>query len=308
MNYCLNCGTEVKNKYCNSKCRNAHNPTVYIPTEDSIKKQKETVLNKWKAFTVECCKCGNSIEIKEYNVDKPKKDKYYCSRSCANIRFFTSETKQKIKIKNKGQVPWNKEKEEEKIYKMCPVCKEEFRVRQSESKKIYCTKKCYLEDNKCEFRKNGLGGIRKGSGRGKSGWYKGFWSDSSWELAWIIFNIDHDIVFERNKSGFVYIFNNKQYKFYPDFILNDKYYEIKGYMDEKNLSKLEQFKEKLIILNKKEIEPYLKYVIEKYGKNYIELYEGNPHKIKNNKCLICGKECKNLYCSRFCSGIAVSKK
>jgi len=54
-------------------------------------------------------------------------------------------------------------------------------------------KKCYLEDKHCEFRNSGKGGKRIGSGRGKSGWYKGYWCDSSWELAYVIYNIDHDV-------------------------------------------------------------------------------------------------------------------
>jgi len=80
-----------------------------------------------------------------------------------------------------------------------------------------------------KMKENG-GGIRKGAGRGKSGWYKGYWCDSSWELAYVIYNLDHNIKFERNKLGFEYIYENKTHKYYPDFILEDgTYIEIKGY-------------------------------------------------------------------------------
>ena len=99
MNKCLNCGKEVKNKYCNSKCRNKHKPNVYVPTQESINKQKESVFKKWKTFKVKCFKCEKLFEIKEFNVDEPKKEKYYCSRSCANSRIHTSETKEKIRLK-----------------------------------------------------------------------------------------------------------------------------------------------------------------------------------------------------------------
>ena len=44
-----------------------------------------------------------------------------------------------------------------------------------------------------KMKKVGGGGYRKGSGRRKKGWYKGFWCDSSWELAWVIYQIEHDI-------------------------------------------------------------------------------------------------------------------
>ncbi|MEI7942893.1 MAG: hypothetical protein WCH76_06985 [Candidatus Riflemargulisbacteria bacterium] len=45
------------------------------------------------------------------------------------------------------------------------------------------------------------GGYRRKSGRGKHGWYKGIWCDSSWELAWVMYHLDHGIPFERNKTS-----------------------------------------------------------------------------------------------------------
>ena len=119
------------------------------------------------------------------------------------------------------------------------------------------------------------GGLRQGAGRGKSGWYKNYWCDSSWELAWVIYNLDHNINFERNLEGFEYHYNNNIYKFFPDFKTKDGYVEIKGYLDEKNIQKITQFKHRIQIITKKEIQPYLKYVIEKYGSDFTKLYENN---------------------------------
>lgn len=117
------------------------------------------------------------------------------------------------------------------------------------------------------------GGYRKGSGRGKSGWYKNYWCDSTWELAWIIYQLDHNIKFERNKKGFTYEFENKSYKYYPDFILEDKtYIEIKGYLDNKNKEKINQFPHSLKIIMKEEIKKYLKYATDKYGNDLTVLY------------------------------------
>lgn len=122
------------------------------------------------------------------------------------------------------------------------------------------------------------GGIRVGSGRGRSGWYKGYWCDSSWELAWVIYNIDHNIIFERNKEGFDYLYNNKICKYYPDFIIDGVYYEIKGRrcyedLDDKTKCKIDQFKHNLMVLYKKDIDKYIKYVILNYGENFINLYD-----------------------------------
>ena len=140
----------------------------------------------------------------------------------------------------------------------------------------YMRGKKHTEETKAKIAKNG-GGYRKGSGRGKQGWYKGYWCDSTWELAWVIYNLDHGIKFERNKEGFEYQYKNKVYKFFPDFIMEDgTYVEIKGYLDDKNKNKIDQFKKQLkLILGKNEIKKFIQYVEKKYGK-LITLYENGP--------------------------------
>jgi hypothetical protein len=126
--------------------------------------------------------------------------------------------------------------------------------------------------NKAKDR--GLGGKTKGGGRGKSGWYKGYWCDSSWELAYVIYNIENNIEFERNKEGFEYIFENQKLKYYPDFKKGDQYIEIKGWMDEKNKAKIEQFKGDLKILFRSDLKEIFNYVESKYGKDFVKLYGG----------------------------------
>lgn len=133
------------------------------------------------------------------------------------------------------------------------------------------------EERKQNAIKRKIGGYHKHGGKGKRGWYKGFWCDSSWELAYVIYNLDHNIEFSRNKQGFEYIFEGTIKKYYPDFILNDgTYVEIKGWYDKKVFEKHRQFKEngnKLIVIDKETILPYLNYVINIYGKDFISLYE-----------------------------------
>lgn len=117
------------------------------------------------------------------------------------------------------------------------------------------------------------GGYRKGSGRGKKGWYKGYFCDSSWELAYVIYNLDHGIKFERNKEKFKYIFEGKEYSYLPDFIVDGKYVEVKGYWTKQWQAKLDQFPRELSIIGKEEIKTYLEYVENKYGRDFIKLYE-----------------------------------
>ena len=143
-----------------------------------------------------------------------------------------------------------------------------------------------------------------GTGRGKHGWYKGYWCDSSWELAWVIYNLEHDIKFERNTEGFEYEWNGGKHKYYPDFIVEDgSYMEIKGYTTEQTKIKIASFKSRLVVLNKKEMKPYIDYAENKYGKDFIKLYDGyvKPEKLKRF-CKQCGFEisfgCKSSLCKK----------
>lgn len=120
-----------------------------------------------------------------------------------------------------------------------------------------------------------LGGYNPNSiKKHKSGLYKGYWCDSSWELAWVVFNIEHNIPFYRNTKKFDYVLDGKTKKFIPDFIFEDgTYIEIKGYMGRVAKAKFQYFKEKIIIIESKKIKKYIDYVVDKYGVNFIELYE-----------------------------------
>jgi hypothetical protein len=121
-----------------------------------------------------------------------------------------------------------------------------------------------------------MGGYRKNSGIGKSGRYHGYFFQSSWELAWIIYQLDHNVLFKRNTKGFEYFFNGVSFKFYPDFQLgnSNEYVEIKGYEDDKTKVKLDSFPHKLTIIRKNEIHPFIEYAKSKYGNDYVKLYVG----------------------------------
>ncbi len=118
------------------------------------------------------------------------------------------------------------------------------------------------------------GGYRKGSGRGKNGWYKGYWCDSTYELCWLIYQLDNDIIPIRNKIGYEYEYNNEKHIYYPDFIINETIYEIKGYETEQDLFKYKSIKKnKLIIIKKEDLLKVFEYVNEKYSKDYKSLYD-----------------------------------
>lgn len=235
----------------------------------------------------------------------------FCSRQCANSRNWSEEDNLKksksainsplvLKANRNKQIGHTTEKE-------CPICKNKFTVPISESDQIFCSRKCCELDINFEFRKKPAGGYRRGAGRSKGGWYKGIWCDSSWELAWVIYNLDKGISFKRNTQGFEYNFKGEIHRYFPDFIMNDFFIEIKGILKEKDRYKIEQFPFKLKVLFKKDLKEVFNYVVKTYGGDFIKLYENNPHKIRSNKCLVCDKPAKKIYCSQKCAGIGVKK-
>lgn len=138
------------------------------------------------------------------------------------------------------------------------------------------------------------GGYRYRSGRGKKGWYKGYYCDSSWELAYVVYNIDHNISFIRNENFFPYVFKGEKHNYKPDFIEGETYIEIKGYVTEQVIAKESFFEKPLIRLDKITIKPYLDYAIDKYGKNFWEvLYENRPIKKVQLSCSFCQKTFSN---------------
>ena len=108
-------------------------------------------------------------------------------------------------------------------------------------------------------------------GRGKKGYYKGYWCDSSWELAYIMYNLDHNIEFERNYDMFDYVYEGKVRKYTPDFKQGGKYREIKGHDWPMDLAKYPSVPG-LIILRYNDMEPYLKYAENTYGKDFADRY------------------------------------
>lgn len=151
----------------------------------------------------------------------------------------------------------------------------------------------------CKINKKN-GGLRKGSGRGKKGTYKGFWCDSSYELAWVIYHLDHKINFQRNFEKFPYFYKDSEKREYiPDFIKDGIYYEIKGYKNDTLEWKYKYFPHPLRVLFKEDLGCIFDYVINVYGKNFISLYEEKTYKgcnicrgyiHKSNKSGIC-KNC-----------------
>lgn len=236
---CFGCNKITTNKtYCSVQCR--------APTHIPIK---------------ECPKCQN----------KHQKTGIFCSRACSNSRNWSEEDKLKksqsakksAKVLRANQTPRKRGRIKRKYNKTCPTCKQIFHTNRK-----HCSEECFLKN-----KDKKMGGYRPGAGIGKSGLYRGIWCDSSWELAYLLYCEDHGIEVIRNKQKFPYVYEGIERKYIPDFLVNDNFVEIKGYCSKQWLSKLKQFPKEITVLGKKEMEPILQHVMEKYGNNFTSLYE-----------------------------------
>jgi len=123
MNSCLNCSEPVTNKYCNVSCQNKH--------QGSIRANKK--YGFIKDFEVKCNCCDNKLMVEERENLFPKKKKYFCSKSCANKREHSKETKENIRFSLNGN----------KIIKLestCIQCKCKFIKKRNKQK--FCSRSC----------------------------------------------------------------------------------------------------------------------------------------------------------------------
>jgi hypothetical protein len=118
----------------------------------------------------------------------------------------------------------------------------------------------------------GSGGFRLRGGRGKQGWYKGVWCASSWELAFLVYHLDNNIPIVRCDEIRTYQWEGNSRRYFPDFVVNGEVVEIKGYLSPQWHAKLSANPD-IRCIGRVEIEAYLKYAKETYGRDFIGLYE-----------------------------------
>lgn len=93
---------------------------------------------------------------------------------------------------------------------------------------------------------------------------------SSWELAFIIFHLEHGHQIQRNWKSFDYQFEGATRKFIPDFLVDGHYMEVKGWQSTQWKAKLEAFPFPIEVFDAKRMKPILNYVIDRYGSNFVQ--------------------------------------
>ena len=298
MGVCKYCGKEFPNKSLGghvARCKLNPNYTktcindrknLLKGAETSAKNKKDkTVLLKFKQI---CPKCGKEFETEcSESVYKRGKYKKFCSRKCANSRCFSEDANKK---KSNSLKQYYSEHDmpigfyhEVKTY-YCKQCGKPFTMKdiRDTTGHQYCSSDCRSKWIKENVK---WGGYRDRSGRGKSGWYKGVYCSSTWELAYLIYCLDHNVPIERCKEERTYIYNGELHKYYPDFVTPEGIIEIKGYSTKQWEAK-RQYNSDIIVLYKSDMEKYLKYVHDNYTNNLIELYDDSKPIITTKTCWV----------------------
>lgn len=169
-----------------------------------------------------CPKCG----------ENHLKNGVFCSRICANSRNWSDDDrkkKSKAAKKSKKVMHANKSRIVALEERSCLICSSTFSCYPKHDKKL-CSKHCADIFNS-KFPSAKMGGLREGSGRAKTGRYKGMYYGSTYELVWGLYNQAHDIGYDRCYEVFLY--NDGKNRYHPDFVLeNGTIVEIKGFWSE----------------------------------------------------------------------------
>lgn len=160
--------------------------------------------------------------------------------------------------KTKGRIAWNKG------------------LTKETDKRIQKIGSTYSKNHKLGLHKIPQRKVIKCATQTKYGWYKGIYCDSSWELAFLIYCLDNGKQVVREERGFEYSYNNQVHTYYPDFLVDNVYYEIKGRDTSPEITKIKldtvrRNNFEIKILYNKDIIKYIRYVKSKYNVPKVEL-------------------------------------
>lgn len=247
---------------------------VEVSQRKQAEKQAKS-LQIWISEEHHCEKCGK-LMTKKYGSGR------FCCRACANSHNHKLLATEK---NIKGLLEHNESQHKKKLErirqyeanpKICKYCG--MPIPYSKRERKFCSKVCADKDKK----RTVLDDIKRRGPRNKFGvrghcifgTFRDIECDSSWELAFVTYNLEHNISFKRNKESFKYMFDGQEHLYYPDFILSDgTYVEIKNYWTEQVQAKIDQFPnpDKYKILYYNDIKYMINYCIDKYGRNFPEI-------------------------------------
>lgn len=215
------CKIHMQAKYGEDFDFDTLNVTRKIKSDESrsanaiLRKEKE--LDQWLSEKHSCEHCGK-IMTEKFGTGR------FCCRTCANTRKHSEETKKKISDSmfsyaksDDINTSTNRSAQLQAQYfanpGYCVICNKLLPY--SKRTNIFCSVECqtvYYAEHKGEQLRFNY----------KYGTYKGYECDSSWELAFVMYCLDHNIKIERCKEFFRYTIDNKEHLYFPDFIVDNK--------------------------------------------------------------------------------------
>jgi hypothetical protein len=153
MDKCPQCNVETPSykKFCSVVCTNRFYNAQRVDRR----------LGEFKTFDVTCFRCGKLTTTREREKQFPKREKYYCTRSCANTRSHSPETRANISRGLRQSEVWREHTTkltEKRILKPCKHCQ------QLHANSQFCSRTCtviWIRDNTELFRQMGQRSAQK---------------------------------------------------------------------------------------------------------------------------------------------------
>ena len=245
---------------CN-KCRKNRDNQIAINKQNKIHEEL-------RKHTYKCEMCGCEFS---YNGVSTR----FCSKYCS--AKYSSKHVDSKNISNARKLELQRHIQQyDKQPNVCVICGKPipFNKRSRKTCSIVCQNENRIRLGKIWSQKtkgkNIVGGFRERSSNGKRGWYKGYYCASTYELAFLIWCLDHGKKIVRNTKSYEYEFNGEKHKYYPDWLIDDSFLvETKNFVTDLVLAKAAAVNDmQLIILDKFKMIPYCEYVAKKYHLKY----------------------------------------
>lgn len=240
-----------------------------------MKERKQNAIEEYNKSPKLCVECNSPID---YSKRRNKLCSQTCSASFSNKKRkeagwrLSTDSLERLKVSGKKYGHLARPKAVRHTV-TCKICEKLFTVLPSSANRKYCSRSCRTSDSGL-YKK--CGGYRQGSGYSKSGYYKGIYCQSTYELCWVIWALDNRIKFSRFKG----ILEGNGLKYVPDFLLEDgiTIIEIKGYERTDSVEKKTKLAEslgyKVNVLRKQDLNYIFEYVKQNYKTNKFETLYG----------------------------------
>ncbi len=256
----INCNTIRVRKLITCICSSCNKE--FKTTKDSVRKNKQIICSSCKRKFTNIKKYGcevvNCFGTQEYKKSLIKK---YGEDNAQKINFIKEKTQQ-TNIKKFGtKTPAQNKQILEKMKRTC--FKNNNVLYPAQNKEIL---------------------LKQIKSRATKYYYKNISFDSSWELAFFIYYDDLKVDIIREPYPLKYETNGKTHLYFPDFLVDNKLYEIKADYLTKDGWLIDAFGTKNILIEKsqcmidnnvtvltyQDILPYINYVNKTYGKNFLK--------------------------------------